>query len=92
MVSIGRGEGGPFFGFFRCYADCVFCECSCALGQPVLRAGGHLVVSVVRAMSRVRLARVYRPIQFFCDYIRVVLGLYWDNGKSNGNYYLGFRI
>ena len=22
----------------------------------------------------------------------VVLGLYWDNGKENGNYYLGFRV
>ena len=21
------------------------------------------------------------------DYIRVILGLYWDNGKENGNYY-----
>ena len=24
--------------------------------------------------------------------IRVILGLYRDNGKENGNYYLGFRI
>ena len=24
-------------------------------------------------------------------YTRVILGLYWDNGKENGNYYLGFR-
>ena len=27
--------------------------------------------------------------------IRVTLGLYWDNGKQNGNYYirfLGFRV
>ena len=22
----------------------------------------------------------------------VILGLYWDNGKENGNYYLGFRV
>ena len=22
-------------------------------------------------------------------YIRVILGLYWDNGKENGNYYTG---
>ena len=22
---------------------------------------------------------------------RVILGLYWDNGKENGNYYLGLR-
>ena len=22
---------------------------------------------------------------------RVILGLYWDNGKENENYYLGFR-
>ena len=21
-----------------------------------------------------------------------ILGLYWDNGKENGNYYLGFRV
>ena len=25
-------------------------------------------------------------------YIRVILGLYGDNGKENGNYYLGFRV
>ena len=24
-------------------------------------------------------------------YIRVIQGMYWDNGKENGNYYLGFR-
>ena len=23
---------------------------------------------------------------------RVILGLYRDNGKENGNYYLGFRV
>ena len=23
------------------------------------------------------------------DYIGVILGLYWDNGKENGNYYNG---
>ena len=22
--------------------------------------------------------------------IGVILGIYWDNGKENGNYYLGF--
>ena len=22
----------------------------------------------------------------------MILGLYWDNGKENGNYYLGFRV
>ena len=22
-------------------------------------------------------------------YIRAILGLYWDNGKENGNYYIG---
>ena len=22
----------------------------------------------------------------------VILGLHWDNGKENGNYYLGFRV
>ena len=22
----------------------------------------------------------------------VILGLHWDNGKENGNYYLGFRL
>ena len=21
-----------------------------------------------------------------------IFGLYWDNGKENGNYYLGFRV
>ena len=33
------------------------------------------------------------------DYIRVILGLYWDNGKQDGNYYsilysgyIGFRV
>ena len=25
-------------------------------------------------------------------YIGYILGLYRDNGKSNGNYYLGFRV
>ena len=25
-------------------------------------------------------------------YIGVILGLYWDNGKENGIYYLGFRV
>ena len=24
-------------------------------------------------------------------FMGVMLGLYWDNGKENGNYYLGFR-
>ena len=24
--------------------------------------------------------------------IRVILGLYWDNGKENGNYCSGFRV
>ena len=22
----------------------------------------------------------------------ILLGLYWDNGKGNGNYHLGFRV
>ena len=26
-----------------------------------------------------------------CGKIRVILGLYWENGKENGNDYLGFR-
>ena len=26
----------------------------------------------------------------YWDYIGVILGLYRDNGKENGNYYLGF--
>ena len=25
-------------------------------------------------------------------YIRVILTLFWDNGKENGNCYLGFRV
>ena len=24
--------------------------------------------------------------------IRAILGLYWDNGKENGNYYLGLGL
>ena len=24
--------------------------------------------------------------------MRVILGLFWDNGKQNGNYFLGFRV
>ena len=24
-------------------------------------------------------------------YIGVLMGIYWDVGKENGNYYLGFR-
>ena len=31
-------------------------------------------------------------IMGYISYIRYILGLYWDNGKENGNYYLGFRI
>ena len=26
------------------------------------------------------------------DYIGVIQGLYGDNGKENGNYYVGFRV
>ena len=25
-------------------------------------------------------------------YIKIMQGIYWDNGKENGNYYLGFRV
>ena len=25
-------------------------------------------------------------------FIEVILGLYWDNGKENGNYSVGFRV
>ena len=25
-------------------------------------------------------------------FIGVMYGLYWDDGKDNGNYYLGFRV
>ena len=25
-------------------------------------------------------------------YVGIIWGLYWDNGKENGNYYLGFRV
>ena len=25
-------------------------------------------------------------------YFRVILGLSWDNGKENGNYYFEFRV
>ena len=25
-------------------------------------------------------------------HIKVILGLYWDNGKESGHYYLGFRV
>ena len=28
----------------------------------------------------------------YMGYIGVILGLYKDNGKENGNYYLGFRV
>ena len=24
--------------------------------------------------------------------IGIIYGIYWDNGKENGNYYLGFRV
>ena len=34
--------------------------------------------------------RVYMGL--YRAYIGVMLGLYWDNGISNGNYYLGFRV
>ena len=28
----------------------------------------------------------------YWGYTRVTLGLYWDNGKETGKYYLGFRV
>ena len=31
-------------------------------------------------------------IVVFIRVIGYILGLYWDNGKENGNYYLGFRV
>ena len=37
--------------------------------------------------------REYTGISRVVDRILgVVLGLYWDTGKENGNYYLGFRV
>ena len=30
-----------------------------------------------------------RSYRDYRDYIGVIMGLYWDNGKENGNYYLG---
>ena len=36
---------------------------------------------------------LYRIILWlYCCYIGVILGLYWDNGRENGIYYLGFRV
>ena len=32
------------------------------------------------------------PLKGYRGYIGVILGLYRDNGKENGNYYLGFRV
>ena len=26
------------------------------------------------------------------DYMEVILGIYWDNGKENGNYYIGLYM
>ena len=26
------------------------------------------------------------------EYYRIMLGFYWDNGKGNGNYSVGFRV
>ena len=31
-------------------------------------------------------------LELYWDYIGVILGSYRDNGKENGNYYLGFRV
>ena len=28
----------------------------------------------------------------YCGYIGGILRIYWDNGKENGNYCLGFRV
>ena len=28
----------------------------------------------------------------YWGYIRVILGVYWDNGKENGSYYIGLRV
>ena len=30
-------------------------------------------------------------IEIYWSNIRVILGLYWDNGKEHRNYYLGFN-
>ena len=35
--------------------------------------------------------RVYGTLGLYCIIIGDILGLYWDNGKENGNYYLGLR-
>ena len=36
--------------------------------------------------------RSYHVLGLYWGYIRAILGLYWDNGKENGNGYLGFRL
>ena len=34
----------------------------------------------------------YRDYRIILGHIRVILGLYMDNGKENGSYYLGFAL
>ena len=83
MGSIG-GRGGPFFWILQGFCGlCVLrmMRMFMCVGPASLGAGGNLVVSVARAMSRVCLARVYRPNQNFWDNVRGILGLCWDHGK-----------
>ena len=37
-------------------------------------------------MIKVKLLGSYRDYR---DYVGIILGLYWDNGKESGNYYNG---
>ena len=34
----------------------------------------------------------YRDYRGYIGIIGYILGLCWDSGKENGNYYLGFRV
>ena len=50
--------------------------------------GGSSGLVKATGFGRLRLrVRVYSRV-----YIGIIYGLYRDNGKENGNYYLGFRV
>ena len=48
---------------------------------------------VYRVYIRVYGGYIIGFMQGLCrGYVGVVFGLYWENGKENGKYHLGFRV
>ena len=48
-----------------------------------------MLLRALKTRLRNRLGGVSKDLK---GYLGLILGLYWDNGKENGNYYLGFRV